>query len=158
MIIDIDNYAVLNQTPLKIENFSFVDSEFHFLPLEAGSLVTDILPQTVSCSTQFQMLDDSGKHIQVDVAIKNDPTDKGHTKFFVRCIAIYMWNDEHKPDEKTLKMICSWSVAVQVGAIRQHIIQETAKGPFRTPYFMPVFLVEIKEKPNLSKTLEKNSL
>jgi hypothetical protein len=153
--MDVNFNAALHQIPLKIQSFFFAGSEFNFIPVKDNAHENEILPHTVSFSSSFKMVGESGKNIQVGVLIQSNPRDGGHTNFSVHCIAYYTWIGEQIPDQETLKKIYSWAVSVQTGAIRQHVMQETLRGPFRTPYFIPVSLVEIKETEALQDK-EKN--
>lgn len=139
-------YAELRPVPLKVDNFFFANSRFSFSPVKGDEPLgeNELLPKQLSFSSSFQIADDSKKKFQVGVLIESTPGAEAPTLFSVHCIAIYTWLEENIPDEGILKRIYSWAVAVQVGAIRQHVIQETANGPFRMPYILPVTLVEIK--------------
>jgi hypothetical protein len=96
--------------------------------------------------------------MQVGVLIQSEPRNEAHTNFGVHCVARYTWLGEQSLDQEILKRIYSWAVAVQTGAIRQHVIQETLRGPFRTPYFIPVSLVEIQEASDTDTSGEEKKV
>lgn len=140
-----ESYAVLHQVQLKIERLFFSNSTFSFTPPSDSPGKELLNPSNVLFSSEIKMLNETEKSLQVTVQIQTDPNASKYTNFSVCCIGIYAWlgNDL---DSDLYKSIYSWAVAVQTGAIRQHVVQETSRGPFGTPYFIPVALVEIKDR------------
>ena len=155
-------YAILHKVPLEIESLFFSKSDFSFSPLKEDESEDNILPHNISFSSNIQFFDESKKKFMVGVLIESSQNENTHTRFTVNCLCYYTWLKEDPPDEDAIKRIYNWAVAIQVGAIRQHIIQETAQGPFRAPYFLPITLVEIKEheadeSPNIRKKKRNHS-
>jgi hypothetical protein len=143
--------AILHPVPLIIENMFLDKSDITFHPCPEGIKPEDargnMFPKHI-CVSQRMVINEEpdDESVEVSIAVSTLGDSDALVNFNVSCVCIYKWDDKSIPVSGRQKEILSWAVAVQLGAIRQHLISETAKGPFKIPYYLPVCLVGIDEK------------
>jgi hypothetical protein len=144
--------AIFHPVPLNIVNMFFDDSHVSFRPSprEANNegARDKMFPGRI-CVSQQMAIDEQPNgeaDVQISIAVSNEEDADSLVCFNVRCVCIYKWADKNHPAGDCRDKILSWAAAIQLGAIRQHLISETAKGPFRVPYYLPICLVGIENE------------
>lgn len=149
--------ATLNFVPMEIVQLSIMDSRFSFLPGKPSEPSPYYLtPEEILFHSQIDIVKDEkdSKIIQVLVGIKNAQKEEGACQFRVHSLGVYVLRGLTSLDDTILKTVYNWAVAVQTGAIRQHVIQETSRGPHHRPLYIPVALVSIEENVEEDKKEE----
>lgn len=157
--------ALFANAPLDIQGIFFdrSDFKFHSPPpeIEEKEFENILLPDTYATRASVDYINDDASMLQVTVAVKSMTSkDKiSLTEFEVKCVGLYSWDPKVINLEEKKKQVFSWTASIQMGAIRQHIIDQTAKGPFRTPFYLPVLLVRIEEdnEAQSKKAIPKSS-
>ena len=142
------------KVPLEIKDIFFTRTEISFTPAEqgrnSGETLTHVAPRSYVIKSTVSQPDPDDPHaIMVGVWVNTDSEENTGTltHFDIENIGLYRWENETLPNEEDFKSAYSWAVAVQMGAIRQHVAEKTANGPYRTPVHIPIFLVRAVEEP-----------
>lgn len=137
--------ALLSFPPVEIEDIFFERSRFKFNPsLSTSPKAVDL--DLFRFSSNVIVLDKNAKKIQVCVEVQSEPSDQDSFEFYISCVGLYTWTGQGELNEDTIKIVYGWAVAIQIGAIRHHIAQETTRGPYHAPWFFPIGLVKVQEK------------
>lgn len=137
--------ALLSFPPVEIEDIFFERSRFKFNPsLPASQKAVDL--DRFRFRSNAIVLDESAKRIQVCVEVQSEPSNQDSFEFHISCVGLYTWTEQGELNEDIIKMVYGWAVAIQIGAIRQYVAQETTRGPYHAPWFFPIGLVKVQDK------------
>ena len=139
------------ETPLKVLNSFFIRSNISFTPSSLNTIdnnMADLVsPEDYNVGTQITQDPNDAKIIQIGVWLdtKADKNDGKLVSIDIASIGVYQWELETPPSKEELKLVYSWAVAVQMGAIRQHVLEKTSGGPYAVPIHIPILLVRTVE-------------
>ena len=143
--MNVDKFkAELIVPPVKIDQMFFAVSNFVFQPTKLPDEKDKFSNIQVSFDSGIISVDEEHKTVQLQVTIQSVPEQDKNLEFIVVCIGVYTWLGETF-DEKAVKNIYQWGASVQTSSIREHIITQTARGPYNMPTPIPLGLIHIKE-------------
>jgi len=137
--------AKLAVTPVEIIDIFFSHSLITIYPAHSPEdFVSSVNLKDMRFSAKIINVIEKDKLVYLSVGISNSLEEQKHKgiEFNIVCIGGYAWRGDVF-DEDAVKKIFNWGVSIQVSSIRQHIAQETARSPYRTPWYFPIALVQI---------------
>jgi hypothetical protein len=141
--------AILQIQPLQIINISFIRSIFEFhlekVPKINPIPMQNFFPVSFMFSSDVNFyIENNEQFMEVFTQVKAHEDDK-LCSFQVDCMGKYSWNgDELTSELERNAFACA--VTAQLSAMREHIARETASGPFKVPYYLPISLIGVTER------------